>query len=289
MPFTLSHAAAVLPGLRRDGSARGPLVAAALVAGSFAPDMPYFAASVASGVFRYGTVTHSAAGALTVDPLIAAGLVGGWVVVRDPLLTLLPERWQGRAGALFGGRPRPWPPSAVGWFWVSATVGAVTHVGWDIFTHTGRWGVRTVPVLNTVVHGQQLYQWLQYGSSAAALVVLAAFTVRALRAVPQGPPPARLPRLTVRRRAAGAVLLGGCATAGLAVRCASEYAVKAPQSLGEVVPTAAFGAGAGLAGGALLYAAAARLRLRRRRRRQCAADSQSLPTPTETSSGARNG
>lgn len=39
LPFTLSHAAAVLPGLRRNGTARGPLVASALVAGSFAPDM----------------------------------------------------------------------------------------------------------------------------------------------------------------------------------------------------------------------------------------------------------
>ncbi|WP_268838239.1 DUF4184 family protein [Streptomyces sioyaensis] len=32
MPFTLSHAAAVLPAVRRTGAARGPLVASALVA-----------------------------------------------------------------------------------------------------------------------------------------------------------------------------------------------------------------------------------------------------------------
>ncbi|MCZ4100943.1 DUF4184 family protein [Streptomyces sp. H39-C1] len=287
MPFTLSHAAAVLPGLRRDGSARGPLVAAALVAGSFAPDIPYFAASVVSGVFRFGHVTHSPAAVPTLDPLIAAGLVGGWLFLRDPLLALLPEGWQGRTATLFSGDRRPWSARTAGWFWLSTTIGATTHVGWDTFTHYGRWGVRMLPVLNTVVHGQQLYQWLQYGSSATALLVLAAFTARALRAAPKEPPPARLPRLTPRGRGGVVTLLAGCAVAGSVVRCLREYAVRAPSSLGDVVPTAAFGTGAGLAGGALLYAAAARLR--RRRRRQWAADSQSLPTPTETSSGARSG
>ncbi|MCZ4121210.1 DUF4184 family protein [Streptomyces sp. H39-S7] len=287
MPFTLSHAAAVLPVLRRNGTARGPLITAALVAGSFSPDMPYFAASVVSGVFPFGRVTHSPAAVPTLDPLIAAGLVGGWLFLRDPLLALLPERWQGRAGTLFGGDRRPWSARAAGWFWLSATIGAATHVGWDAFTHHGRWGVRMLPVLDTVVHEEPLYQWLQYGSSAAALLVLAAFTVRALRAAPQGPPPARLPRLTARGRGGAVALLAGCAVAGSTVRLLREYAVRPPESLPEMIPTAAFGAGAGLAGGALLYAAAARLR--RRRRRQWAADSQSLPTPTETSSGARSG
>ena len=44
MPFTLSHAAAVLPAVRADGTGRGPLVPAVLVAGSFAPDMTCAAA-----------------------------------------------------------------------------------------------------------------------------------------------------------------------------------------------------------------------------------------------------
>lgn len=54
MPFTLSHAAAVLPGIRRNGTARGPLFASALVAGSFAPDMTYFAASVRPEAMELG-------------------------------------------------------------------------------------------------------------------------------------------------------------------------------------------------------------------------------------------
>jgi hypothetical protein len=288
MPFTLSHAAAVLPVLRRDGTARGPLLAGALVTGSFSPDMPYFAASVAPGVFRFGQVTHSVAAVPTFDPLIAAALLGVWLVLRDPLLALLPERRQARAGTLFGGERRPWSARTAGWFWVSATIGAATHVGWDAFTHHDRWGVRMLPVLDTVVHQEPLYQWLQYGSSAAALLVLAVFTARALRAAPPGPPPARLPRLTTGGRAVALASLAGCAVAGSTVRLLREYAHRTPESLPEMIPTAAFGAGAGLAGGALLYAAAARLH-HRGRRRQWAADSQSLPTPTETSSGARSG
>ncbi len=62
MPFTLSHAAAVLPGLRRNGTARGPLVASALVAGSFAPDMTYFAATAFPDAMAFGDVTHSPPG-----------------------------------------------------------------------------------------------------------------------------------------------------------------------------------------------------------------------------------
>lgn len=288
MPFTLSHAAAVLPVLRRDGTARGPLLAGALVAGSFSPDMPYFAASVLSGVFRFGRFTHSAAAVPTLDPLIAAALVGVWLFLRDPLPALLPERWQARAGTLLGGERPPWSARTAAWFWVSATIGAATHVGWDTFTHHDRWGVRALPVLESVVHGEPLYQWLQYGTSAAGLLVLAGFTVRALRAAPQGPPPARLPRLTAGGRCGAVALLAGCAAAGATVRLLREYAHRTPESLPEMIPATAFGAGAGLAGGALLYAAAARLR-HRRRRRQWAADSQSLPTPTETSSGARSG
>ncbi|MER6544262.1 DUF4184 family protein [Streptomyces sp. NPDC001250] len=49
MRFTLGHAAAVLPAVRRDGSGRGPLIPAVLVAGPFAPDMTFYAASVLPG------------------------------------------------------------------------------------------------------------------------------------------------------------------------------------------------------------------------------------------------
>lgn len=109
MPFTLSHAAAVLPAVRRDGTGRGPLVPSLLVAGPFAPDMTYYAASVLPGAMEFGDFTHSFAGVFTFDVLVSWALVGVWLVLREPLVALLPRARQGRVAALVGcgaGRER---------------------------------------------------------------------------------------------------------------------------------------------------------------------------------------
>ena len=114
MPFTLSHAAAVLPGIRRSGTGRGPLVASALVAGSFAPDMTYYADTVVPGAMEFGEVTHAAWGVFTVDVLIT-GRPGGTVAdaARSPR-RVAARGGAGacarlRAGAAPGARP-PGPP-----------------------------------------------------------------------------------------------------------------------------------------------------------------------------------
>jgi hypothetical protein len=266
MPFTLSHAAAVLPGIRRDGTARGPLFASALVLGSFAPDMTYFAASVVPGAMEFGAVTHGPLGVLTIDVAITAALVALWLLVRDPLVALLPAAWRGRAYALLRGRPsgtRPQPATAL-WFYVSAVIGASTHVVWDAFTHFDRWGVRVVPVLAEPVAGFPLYTYTQYGSSAAALVALVWFVTTALRRapVPSAPP---VPRLGRRARLLACGLLGVCVAAGIVHRCVRWYQywgrIDTPL---DIIPTACFGAGAGLAVGLVLYATAVRLRERGR-------------------------
>jgi hypothetical protein len=149
VPFTLSHAAAVLPAVRGDGSGRGRLVPAVLVAGSFAPDMTYFAASVVSGGMEFGAVTHSFTGVFTVDVLIAWVLVGVWLALREPLVALLPRAAQGRVAALVRcGTPPRKASFALAFRWyVCAVLGALTHVVWDAFTHAGRWGVQLFPVL----------------------------------------------------------------------------------------------------------------------------------------------
>ncbi|MEU6485220.1 DUF4184 family protein [Streptomyces sp. NPDC046887] len=266
MPFTLSHAAAALPGLRRTGEARGPLVASALVMGTFAPDMVYFAASLAPDAMFLGEVTHGWAGLFTVDVLITAALVGMWLLVREPLLALFPARFRGPVHGLVRGRPwRERHPAALAcWFYASAVIGAATHVGWDLFTHPGRWGTRVLPVLDERVAGFPLYTYAQYGSSAVALVLLGWFLARALRRPPSGPPP--LPGLDRRERLQGVGLLVGCAVAGTVHRCLRWYAywgdrIETPL---DVVPTACFGAGAGLAVGVVLYGTLMRLRGGRR-------------------------
>ncbi|MGW8886107.1 DUF4184 family protein [Streptomyces sp. NPDC055749] len=264
MPFTLSHAAAVLPGIRRTGTARGPLVASALVAGSFAPDMTYFADTAIPGAMEFGQVTHAVWGVFTVDVLIAALLVALWLFLREPLVALLPARWQGRVHTFLRGQrrePGPLRPLEVLRFWLSAAIGAATHVGWDAFTHHDRWGTELVPALNTSVGGFPSYQFLQYGSSAVALTVLVWFTVSGLRRTEAVPAPPSVPVLGRRERWYAGALLAVCVLLGVIHRCARWYAyfghISSPL---DIIPTACFGAGAGLAVGLVLYGAWIRLR-----------------------------
>ncbi|AWT42507.1 MULTISPECIES: DUF4184 family protein [Streptomyces] len=261
MPFTLSHAAAVLPAVRTDGSGRGRLVPAVLVAGSFSPDMTYYAASAVSGAMEFGDVTHSFPGVFTVDVVIAWALVGLWLLVREPLVALLPRARQGRWAALLRcGAPRPRVrPAGVLWWYVSAALGALTHVVWDAFTHLDRWGMRLFPVLGRQVAGSPLYWYLQYGGSAVAAVVIAVFVTRAVRRAPVAEP-VGVPWLTPRDRWLAAAVVGGCALAGAAQRASRWWDYRgASAKPWELIPALCFGAGAGLVVGLLLYAVGVRL------------------------------
>lgn len=291
MPFTLSHAAAVLPGIRRGGRARGPLVASALVAGSFSPDMTYFAASAVPDAMFFGDVTHSPLGVVTVDVLITAVLVALWLMVREPLVALLPRGLRGRVYEAVRGRPwRERPPAALaGWFVVSAVIGATTHVVWDAFTHLDRWGTRLIPVLGEVVAGFPLYLYTQYGSSALALVALAWFTVRALRAVPADTPlPAGVPVPERRGLLLALAVIGACVVAGAVHRVARWYAywgrIDTPL---DIIPTVCFGAGAGLFVGVVLYGAGVRVMALRRGARAGRDGAVAEPVPERSRPGAR--
>ncbi|MFF9686383.1 DUF4184 family protein [Streptomyces sp. NPDC014623] len=263
MPFTLSHAAAVLPGIRRSGTGRGSLSASALVAGSFAPDITYYADTAVPGAMEFGEVTHAVWGVFTVDVLITGALVALWLMLREPLVALLPGAAQGRVHTFVRGRRRePGGPAlreAV-WFFLSAVIGAGTHVVWDAFTHHDRWGTELFPVLDRSVGGHPVFQLVQYGSSAVALVLLAWFVHTGLRRTGRVPAPASVPVLSrAGRRGAGA-LLTLCVLLGVGHRCARWYAyfgrVDTPL---DIIPTACFGAGAGLAAGLVLYGAWMRL------------------------------
>ncbi|WP_155055336.1 DUF4184 family protein [Streptomyces blattellae] len=261
MPFTLSHAAAVLPAVRTDGTGRGPLVPAVLVTGSFAPDLTYYAASVLSGAMEFGDVTHSFGGVFTVDVVLAWALVGLWLLAREPLVALLPRERQGRVATLVRcGAPRARVrPSLVARWYVSAALGALTHVVWDAFTHHDRWGTRLFPVLGEEVAGSPLYWYLQYGGSAVAALVIAVFVACALRRTPSAEP-VGVPALSMRDRWAAGAVIGGCAAVAAverAVRWWGDWGSVAKPW--ELIPTLCFGAGAGLVLGLLLYAVGVRV------------------------------
>ncbi|MEE1783597.1 DUF4184 family protein [Streptomyces sp. SP17BM10] len=287
MPFTFSHPAAVLPLLRAAGE-RGPLVASALVAGSMAPDVPFFAESLLPGVYGHGGLTHRWWAVPTLDVAIAGALVVGWHgLLRGPLVALLPERWTGAAEALTlprGGvvaavRGRgPETAARAGWFAVSAAVGAATHVGWDAFTHEGRLGVRLLPVLDREVAGVPLYSALQYGSSALALAAVGGWAVRAARAVEPVRPAVVL---SPRGRRAAAVALGLATAAGVAHRIS-------PLRRG-LIPEFCFGAGAGFTVGAAGYAAAVAAVVAARRRRPGAAAGRAAGAVPGASAGGSAG
>ena len=253
MPFTLSHVAAVLPALRTDRAGlprgRGPLLAAGLVAGSLAPDVPFFADTLFPGCHGLGRLTHHPVGVLTVDVLIAAALAGGWTLVREPLAALLPPR---AAPLLGAGAPAP-PSAGAVRFWASAVAGAATHTAWDTFTHGGRWGVRHLPVLDRRLAGVPLHHWAQYGSSAAGLALLAHRTARALERAPR---PAAAPGPAPVARRTATAWLAASALAGAALRHVRDR----PDDLSARIASGTFGAGATLALGAAAYAGAVRAR-----------------------------
>ncbi|WP_052443245.1 DUF4184 family protein, partial [Streptacidiphilus neutrinimicus] len=195
MPFTFSHPAAVLP-LLRAGRGRGPLVASGLVAGSLAPDLPFFLDSPLPGSYGLGRFTHRAWAVPTLDVALAAGLAVAWhQVLREPAVALLPRELAGKVDALTAPARKPQDLRAAdaAWFAASAAVGAFTHVGWDAFTHHGRWGERHCPSLgHRIGGGMPVYQALQWASSVAGLAVLGVAARRTLAAVPPAPtPPSR--------------------------------------------------------------------------------------------------
>ena len=272
MPFTLSHAAAVLPLIRRTGTAHGPLVASALVAGSFAPDVTYYAATVLPGGMAFGTVTHSLPGVLTVDALLTAVLAAGWRWVREPLLALLPPARRERLGAFARGRPRRGGTireraALAGWFYASAVLGALTHVVWDAFTHPGRWGSRLLPQLNTVLGDRPLAMYLQHAPPALAPPAPGWFLRAALRGRPAAGTAGTgtAPELSIRARLLLTAPIALGALLGAGYRTLRAYAVHgATVGWFDYLPDLLFGAGAGLAVGLLVSAAGTRLLGRRR-------------------------
>jgi len=192
MPFTPSHAAAALL------FTRTPLVPAAIVAGSVAPDLPYY---VPLPVDR--ELTHQPLGIVTIDLAIALVAFLAWqLVLRAPVIDLSPLWLRSRMPQRAAGRW--WSPGASAitvavLLVVSLIVGSITHLDWDEFTHPGAL-VDRVPLLQVQAGPLVVHKWLQHASSIIGLAALAIYAARWARATPAGPDDA-VAGVTLRRAA----------------------------------------------------------------------------------------
>jgi hypothetical protein len=196
MPFTISHAAVVLPFSRL--LARWRLLSAVVI-GAMVPDFGLF---FPWRMHRFET--HSALGLITF--CLPVGLASYWVfqdLVKTPVLEVLPEgayaRWREFSSPANVASVRQWLLAACG-----VLAGAVTHLVWDGFTHEGARGVRMIPWLEDPIveignHHLAGIRLLQDGSSLIGLVVVLGFIWFGLRRGHGQAVPGRLLRPAERR------------------------------------------------------------------------------------------
>jgi hypothetical protein len=167
MPFTVSHAAAVLPFRKLN------LVWSAFIVGSMAPDFPYVV-----GTTEYRDLGHHFPGLILFT--VPASFAALWLfhnVIKRPVIGLMPPGMQVRlrdqAGEFrFGGATRFF--AVLG----SLLFGIATHIIWDSFTHSFTWPWREFRWLHQRVYIPMLgsvpgYSALQYGSTVVGMLALA--------------------------------------------------------------------------------------------------------------------
>jgi hypothetical protein len=163
MPFTVSHAAAVLP-LQRFGKLELPLTA--LMVGSMAPDFGYFFSREESR-----QITHSFAGLFTFS--LPMGLIV-WLfyiaVLEKATITLLSDRWHTRFA-----HTEAISPGLVLRAALAILMGAITHLLWDALSHRDTFVTDAFPSLlgpTPFVAWLPIYHLLQGVSSVLGLVIL---------------------------------------------------------------------------------------------------------------------
>ena len=228
MPFTLSHPAAAIP-LRR---LLPWAVLPALAIGSMAPDFPYF---IGLGEVRFRTHSLVSIATFSVPVGFAAYLAfERWL--RTAWSDLLPEALAARIPHAAVRRSR----LAV---IASLTLGALTHVVWDSFTHEHEPGVRLVDALNVVViellgFPVRGYNLLQNGSTLVGAALLALWLRNWLRRTPRGVPPASWARMAIARRLAPSLVCGVFAPAALVFAAHSDPPGRDPASVRSFIGAA---------------------------------------------------
>lgn len=211
MPFTVSHAAAVLP-LQSFRNFHLPL--AALMVGSLSPDFSYFVpdpyADIQSHTLR-GVFTFCLPTSLLVWLFFVS-------VLERPTLAFLPDDWRRRIAPSARLSPRSLLLAAV-----AAIIGAFTHLIWDTFTHastpvTNIFTPLRAPLFEAGGLTVRVYFALQVLSSVFGLAVLGIWA-RNIRKRPLLPDshvvPAQFPQVSNFERWLAVMMIGAisCAVA----------------------------------------------------------------------------
>ena len=179
MPFTISHAAAVLP-FSKLGKSRLPL--AAMMIGSLSPDFAYFLPESLAQASK-----HDLEGILFFCWPASLAL---WLLfvhlIESPTIDLLPAAWRVRV-------PRSDTTvslKSLALASIAVILGAMTHVAWDAFTHANTLITEVFPALRTEVftfrgRSFRVYLILQYLSSVVGLLALAYWALKLRRATPR--------------------------------------------------------------------------------------------------------
>lgn len=166
MPFTLSHAAVVIP-FRRTR-----LITSALVLGCFAPDFPYL-----RYLTPHGSYGHTFQGIFVLDlPLALLALWLFHMFIKQPMLMFLTSGFRRRLKTSVNSFPF-WPAKRLSLIILSILIGAATHLLWDAFTHRTSWFYKNWAFLRINVRlmaagEMQMYKVLEYVSSVFGLVVV---------------------------------------------------------------------------------------------------------------------
>jgi Domain of unknown function (DUF4184) len=261
MPFTISHAAVVLPFTRP--LARWRLLSAAVI-GSMVPDFGWFLPWHPARI-----ETHSADALLTF--CLPVGLASYWLfqlLVRAPIMELLPPgayaRWHWSETPADYRRVQQWIWAACG-----ILAGAISHLVWDGFTHEGGRGVRMLPFLEEPVayidghqvRGLQLVQDLNSLIGLISVVLVVAYGLRPGKAADAAMPR----RLRARERYAwvAAYVLVAAALSGVLLLLRHRPSRSSSALLIVPLSSAAIAVLRGLGAGLIAVSIALTIRLRR--------------------------
>ena len=161
MPFTFAHPAIVLPLAKLN---RKYISTTALITGSITPDLECFIRLKAKSIY-----SHTLWGILYFDIPIAVVLYLLWKsLLKGALLSNLPAFLQKRFDKTNTYRNRIVVI-------ISLTIGILSHLLWDSFTHANGYFVRTLPALRQtyyVIWDSMLYGWLRNISGVLGMLII---------------------------------------------------------------------------------------------------------------------